>query len=33
MAKIYYRQILSGKITIKDVPDRWRKEVEQLLNQ
>lgn len=31
MAKIYYRQILAGKITIDDVPARWREEVEKLL--
>lgn len=31
MAKIYYRQILAGKITIDDVPIRWRTEVELLL--
>lgn len=33
MAKIYYRQILSGKITLDDVPSKWRAEVEALLNQ
>lgn len=32
MAKIYYRQILAGKITLEDVPTRWRKEVEELLS-
>lgn len=32
MAKIYYKQILNGKITIEDVPQRWREQVEQLLN-
>lgn len=32
MAKIYYRQIITGKkITIDDVPARWRAEVEELL--
>lgn len=32
MAKIYYRQILKGNITIDDVPEKWRAEVEKLLN-
>lgn len=31
MAKIYYKQILSGKITIGDVPQRWREQVKELL--
>ena len=31
MAKIYARQIKSGKITLDDVPERWRAEVELLL--
>lgn len=31
MAKIYYKQILSGKITIEDVPQRWREQVRELL--
>ena len=30
MAKIYYKQILNGKITIHDVPQRWREQVEKL---
>lgn len=32
MAKVYYRQIIAGKITIDDVPSKWRAEVEALLN-
>lgn len=31
MAKIYARKIREGKITIDDVPERWRTEVEALL--
>jgi hypothetical protein len=32
MAKIYYRRILAGAMTIEDVPVRWRDEVQALLN-
>lgn len=31
MAKIYVRKILAGQMTIDDVPERWREEVERLL--
>ncbi len=31
MAKIYYKQIIKGTITLADVPDRWKEEVEKLL--
>lgn len=31
MAKIYYKQILSGKLTIEDVPQRWREQVSAML--
>ena len=31
MAKIYYRRIKDGVITIDDVPERWRAAVEALL--
>lgn len=31
MAKIYYRRIKAGIMTIDDVPDRWRAQVEELL--
>lgn len=32
MAKIYYRRILAGAMTIEDVPMRWREEVQVLLD-
>lgn len=32
MAKIYYRKIRDGEMTIDDVPERWREEVQALLN-
>lgn len=31
MAKIYYRRIIAGQITIDDVPDRYRSDVAALL--
>ena len=31
MAKIYYRQVKSGKRSIDEVPDIWRAQVEALL--
>lgn len=31
MAKIYYKQILKGVITIDDVPEKWRAAVEEIL--
>lgn len=31
MAKVYLRQILEGKMSIEDVPARWRGEVALLL--
>lgn len=31
MAKIYVRKIKAGQMTIEDVPERWRAEVERLL--
>ena len=33
MAKIYVRQIKAGKITLADVPQRWRSQVEALMNE
>ena len=33
MAKIYVRRILSGEMTIDDVPERWRGEVQTLLDE
>jgi len=32
MAKIYYRRIMAGKMTIEDVPERWRAEVQAMLD-
>ena len=32
MAKIYYRKIIAGEMTIEDVPARWREEVQALLD-
>ena len=31
MAKIYARRIKAGKMTIDDVPERWKEAVEKLL--
>ena len=33
MAKIYYRRITSGEMTLEEVPARWREEVQALLNE
>ena len=33
MAKVYYRKIKSGLMTIDDVPDRWREEVQRMLDE
>lgn len=33
MAKIYFKYIKRGKITIDDVPQRWRAEVEKMLEE
>lgn len=32
MKSIYIRQILSGRMTLEEVPERWRDEVEVELN-
>lgn len=32
MAKIYYRRIKDGAITIDGVPERWRAQVQALLD-
>ena len=32
MTKIYYRKIKAGKMTIEDVPERWRDAVQALLD-
>ena len=31
MAKIYYRWIKAGKMTIEDVPAKWREQVQEML--
>ena len=33
MAKIYYRKIKAGQMTIDEVPERWRDAVQALLGQ
>lgn len=32
MAKIYYKRIKAGIMTIEDVPLRWRAEVQEMLD-
>lgn len=32
MAKIYYKRIVNGQMTLDEVPEKWRKAVEELLN-
>lgn len=32
MAKIYYRRIKDGIMTIEEVPERWRTAVQELLD-
>ena len=31
MAKIYYRRILAGEMSLEEVPVKWREEVRKLL--
>lgn len=33
MAKIYYRRIKAGEITLENVPLRWREAVQQMLEE
>ena len=33
MAKIFAKQILRGAVTIEDVPERWRAQVEKILEE
>ena len=33
MAKIYYRRILAGLMTLEEVPERWREEVRRMLEE
>jgi len=32
MAKIYYRRIRDGRMTVEEVPERWREAVQALLD-
>lgn len=32
MAKIYYNRIKAGKWTLEDVPERWRDDVQAMLD-
>ena len=31
MAKIYFRRIISGAMTLEEVPERWREQVRALI--
>lgn len=31
MAKIYYKRIIAGEMILEDVPERWRAQVEKML--
>ena len=33
MAKIYYRKIKAGQMTLDEVPERWYKEVRRMLEE
>lgn len=33
MAKIYYRKIKAGEMTIDEVPERWREAVQKMLDE
>lgn len=33
MAKVYYKRIKAGIMTIEEVPDRWRAEVQRMLDE
>lgn len=33
MAKIYYKQILAGKMTLEEVPSKWYEEVKKMLEE
>lgn len=33
MAKIYYKRIIAGLMTIDDVPERWRAAVQEMLDE
>lgn len=31
MAKIYYKRIINGQMTLDEVPEKWREEVRKML--
>lgn len=31
MAKIFYKRIIAGEMTLEDVPERWRAKVRKML--
>jgi len=33
MAKIYYRKIINGQMTLDEVPEKWREEVRRMLEE
>lgn len=33
MAKIYYKQVVAGKMTLDEVPEKWREEVRKMLEE
>lgn len=33
MAKIYYKRIIAGRMTIEEVPERWRAKVQEMIDQ
>ena len=32
MAKLYYKRVKAGKMTIEDVPEHWRADVQAMLD-
>lgn len=33
MAKIYYKRIIAGQMTLEEVPERWYDEVKEMLEE
>lgn len=33
MAKIYFRRIMAGQMTLEEVPERWREQVREMLEE
>lgn len=31
MAKIYYKRVINGQMTLEEVPEKWREEVRRML--